>query len=331
MSKYLDSFIVRDKHFANNIFYAPMAGYSDMPFRQMCLAYNPGLVFCEMVKIEALIRHDTSSYKILDFNYNMHPIGAQLCGSNPRLARQAAKILEDLGVDWIDLNCGCPVDKVTKDGSGSAMLKTPELIGEMISEIRAAVDLPVSVKIRTGWDHHSINAVEILKIAETAGADVIIIHGRTRAQGYKGNADREIIKECKKNASRIKVFGNGDLFDHMAVKKMFDETCCDGVLLARGMVGQPWLVKNIEQHYRNESVNIGIDFIKNEMVRHFRLIVDYQIEKKATLDMRRLGACYLQRCEGVKKLKIAINAAKNPKEIFELVEGFDWKVATVRK
>lgn len=325
MSGYKENFKVKDLTFSNNVFYAPLAGYSDLPFRKMCKQYNPGLVFCEMVKIEALVRHDTNSYKLLDFDYTMHPIGAQLCGSNIALAKEAACILEDLGFDWIDFNCGCPVDKVTKDGSGSAMLKTPNLIGDIISEISSSTKLPISVKIRAGWDSRNLNALEITSIAEQAGADVIFIHGRTAKQGYKGNADWEIIKLCKEKAKKILVFGNGDLFDEIAVRKMFEQTDCDGVLLARGMIGKPWFVKAVANHYNDEQYPVDALRIKNEMVQHFEFIKSYQIEKKALLDMRRLGSWYLHWSVGAKKLKIGINMAQSTSEIMEIIHSFDWE------
>jgi tRNA-dihydrouridine synthase B len=328
MSSYLEKFRVRGKEFKNNIFYAPLAGYTDLPFRRSCLKFDPGLIFCEMVKIEALVRHDTNSFKLLDYDSLMHPIGAQICGSNPKLVRQGAKILEDLGMDWIDINCGCPVDKVTRDGSGSALLKNPQLIGEMVNELRSAVNLPISVKIRTGWDETSINAYEVLKIVEKAGVDAIIIHGRTRAQGYKGKSNLEIIKKCKEIASDIKVIGNGDLFDPPLVKRMFDETHCDGVLIARGMVGQPWLAQNIRDYYRNNDTKSEISMVKREMLYHFKLIEEYQIARKAVLDMRRMSCWYLQKCEGTKKLRIAITMAKSSEEIFHLIESFNWKEVT---
>src|ERR1700676_2979243 len=146
---------------SHRIFYAPLAGCSDFPFRKMSAMYRPGLMYCEMVKMDALVRYDAGTFHILDYSADMHPIGAQICGSKPSLAGQAAKIIEDLGFDVVDLNCGCPVDKVTKDGSGSGMLKTPELIGEVIANMVAMVKIPVTVKIRAGWDDDSINAAQI--------------------------------------------------------------------------------------------------------------------------------------------------------------------------
>lgn len=223
----------------SNIFCAPLAGCSDLPFRRMTVKYRPGLVYCEMVKMDALIRHDPNTYRLLDYEGSMHPIGGQLCGSKPEIAGACAKIIEDLGFDVVDLNCGCPVDKVTKDGSGSGMLKDPNLIGEVLSNMVAAVKIPVTVKIRAGWDSSHIVAAEVTRIAEEAGASAICIHGRTRAQGYKGPANWDFIRDCK-NASRgIPVIGNGDVVDPESAKKMFEYTGCDALLLARGTMENP--------------------------------------------------------------------------------------------
>ena len=187
----------------NNVLFAPLAGCSDVPYRQMARRYNPGIVYCEMVKLDALVRHDPHTYRLLDYTPGMHPIGAQVCGSKAKYAKTAARIIEDLGFDVLDLNCGCPVDKVTKDGSGSGLLKTPYLIGEILSEMIATVKIPVTVKIRAGWDEAHINAAEVTKIAESAGAKAITVHGRTRAQAYRGPANWDHISDCKKAAKNI--------------------------------------------------------------------------------------------------------------------------------
>ncbi len=225
-------FFIGSVELPNNILYAPLAGCSDLPFRRMSCRYRPGIVYCEMVKIDALVRNDANTYRLLDYDADMHPIGAQLCGSKPKLVAEAARIVEDLGFDVIDFNCGCPVDKVTKDGSGSGMLKTPDLIGEMLSTMIGAVKIPVTVKIRAGWDDSTINAVEITRIAERAGAKAITIHGRTREQGYKGKANWDYIKACKDAAREILVIGNGDVFDPESALRIFAHTQCDAVLIS---------------------------------------------------------------------------------------------------
>ena len=214
-------------------------------------------MFCEMVKMEALLRKVPGTYQMLEYSEEMRPIGGQICGSNIELAGPCAKVIEELGFDVVDLNCGCPVDKITKDGSGSGMLKNPERIGDMIAEMVAAVRIPVTLKVRAGWDEASINAAQITQIAEKAGAKAIFVHGRTRQQAYKGPANWDHIKACKEVATTIQVIGNGDVFTAEAALKMFAETGCDGVLVSRGTMGQPWIVDDIRRALQGEGSERG--------------------------------------------------------------------------
>jgi tRNA-dihydrouridine synthase B len=316
----------------NNILFAPLAGCSDLPYRQMACRYRPGIVYCEMVKIDALVRHDPHTYKLLDYTPDMHPIGAQICGSKPHLIRDAAQIIEGLGFDIIDLNCGCPVDKVTKDGSGSGLLKTPDLIGEIISEMTAAVKIPVTVKIRVGWDEAHINATEVTRIAESAGAKAITVHGRTRAQAYKGPAVWKHIRDCKQAAKNILVIGNGDLFDVSSAEEMLSTTHCDGLLIARGAMGQPWIVEDILRSRQGlPPIERTVLDIKEALLAHFELIVRYQPERQALLDMRRVGCWYLKRLDGVKPLRIQINRSKSTRESFQAIEDFPWAEASLSR
>lgn len=327
------AFSLGTKELPNNVLYAPLAGCSDYAFRQMsCLYGKPGIVYCEMIKMDALVRHDPHTYRLLDYERGMHPIGAQLCGSKPQLARTSARILEDLGFDVIDFNCGCPVDKVTKDGSGSGMLKTPALIGEILSELIAAVRIPVTVKIRAGWDEKSINAAQITQIAEQAGAKAIAIHGRTREQGYKGRANWDHIRDCKKVAKQIKVIGNGDVFDAQSALQMFAHTQCDAVLVSRGTLGQPWIAQDILRAMQQlPPLERPIALIREVLFEHFIRIVRYQSEKQALLDMRRVGCWYLKRCNGVKELRMKLNRATSTAEVFLLLEQFDWGIVELNR
>jgi tRNA-dihydrouridine synthase B len=301
----------------SNILCAPLAGCSDLPFRRMTSRYRPGLVFCEMVKMEPLVRKLAGTYRLLEYEKGMHPIGAQICGSKPELAGESAKIIEDLGFDSVDLNCGCPVDKVTKDGSGSGMLKTPQKIGEMISNMVAAVKIPVTVKIRAGWDTDQINAAEITQIAEQAGAVAICIHGRTREQGYAGPANWEWIKACKAVARNILVIGNGDLFTPSSVEKMFQTTGCDGVLISRGTMGQPWIVEDVYRHLE------GLPPLERNpiqaLLEHMDHVIQYQPEKKAVLDMRRISCWYLKNQPGASKTRESINRCDNLADVRTLI------------
>lgn len=312
----------------SNILYAPLAGCSDLPYRYMSQKYGPGIVYCEMVKIDALIRHDPHTYRLLDYEPGMHPIGAQICGSKPKVAAQAARIVESLGFDVIDLNCGCPVDKVTKDGSGSGMLRTPDLIGDVLSDVIASVNIPVTIKIRAGWDEHSINAAEITRIAEAAGAKAITIHGRTRAQGYKGPANWDFIRDCKEAAKNIQVIGNGDIFDADSAARMFSYTQCDAILVARGTMGQPWIAEDIHRHLSGLSpIERAVQQHKTCLFEHFEAIIHYQSEKQSLLDMRRVGCWYLKRLEGVKSLRMQINRATSTTEAFKYLQEFPWETA----
>lgn len=318
-------FIMGGKEFPSNVFCAPLAGCSDLPFRRMTTFYQPGLVYCEMVKMDALIRHDPVTYRFLDYQEGMHPIGAQLCGSKPKLAGPCAKICENLGFDVIDLNCGCPVDKVTKDGSGSGLLKSPQLIGEILSEMVSSVKVPVTIKIRLGWDFNNINCLEVCKVAKEAGAKAVCIHGRTRSQGYKGPADWAPIAACKKAFPDLCIIGNGDIVDAFSAEQIFTETGCDAILLARGTFGKPWLIRDIYRKLSGEEA-LPVDSFtyRDHLLQHMQYVKEYQPERKAVLDMRRVGCWYLRQAPGMRKLREAVTRAQTFLEIQQLIESYPW-------
>lgn len=323
MKKFVKPLKLGNLTLPSNVLYSPLAGCSDYPFRQMAARYKIGLMFCEMVKMDALIRHEPSTYHLLDFDPSMRPIGGQICGSKPQLAGPCAKIIEELGFDVVDLNCGCPVDKVTKDGSGSGMLKHPELIGEVIANMVAAVDIPVTVKIRAGWDEESINACLITKIAEEAGAKAISIHGRTRQQKYTGKANWDHIKAAKEVAQSIKVIGNGDVFDAKAGLALFNHTGCDAILISRGTFGKPWIAEDVRRLDNSEP--LMIPDIKEHLLDHMAYITSYQTDRKALLDMRRIGCWYLRDGTGTKKLRESLNRSKDLNEIENMIRNYDWQ------
>lgn len=308
----------------SNVFYAPLAGCSDFPFRQMSALYHPGLMFCEMVKMDAIIRQDEGTLRMLEYTANMRPIGGQLCGSKPHIAGQAARIIEDLGFDTVDFNCGCPVDKITKDGSGSGMLKTPDLIGEIISNMVAAVKIPVTVKIRAGWDDNSINAADITRIAESAGAASICIHGRTRQQAYKGPANWDHIKACKDVASKIKVIGNGDITDADAAKRMFEYTGCDAILIARGTLGQPWIVDDVLRVFQGlPPIERSVEDCRQALLQHFNFTRAYHSQdRRVCIDMRRVGCWYLKKSAGTRTFRGLISKAESCDIIHDLILNF---------
>lgn len=308
---------------SSNVLYAPLAGCSDFPFRKMSAKYKPGLMYCEMVKLEPLVRNHALTYQYLDHSPEMHPIGAQVCGSKPELAKQAARIIEDLGFDVLDLNCGCPVDKVTKDGSGSGMLKNPELIGEMIANMVSVVKIPVTVKIRTGWDENSIVAHKIVPIAEQAGAKAICIHGRTRQQGYRGPANWDYIKACKEAAKNIKVIGNGDVIDGPSAKRMLEYTGCDAVLVARGTMGRPWVVEDILRHLEGlDPLERSFEDSRQALLEHFSYALEYHPEVRACLNMRRVGCWYFKKSSRTKAFREQISHAENIHIIRQLIQDF---------
>jgi len=312
----------------SNIFCAPLAGCSDVPFRRMTSKYRPGMIFCEMVKMDALIRNDQTTFRMLDYEPSMHPIGGQLCGSKPEIAGACAKIIEDLGFDIVDLNCGCPVDKVTKDGSGSGMLKTLDLLGEVVSNMVAAVKIPVTVKIRAGWDAGHIVGPQVTQIVEAAGASAICVHGRTRAQGYKGPANWDFIRECKMASKRIPVIGNGDAFDGPSAKKLFEYTGCDAILLARGTMGKPWLTEDIYRYLSDEPKleRTGLEY-RDVFLEHLDHIISYQNERRAHQDFRRVGCWYLRGAAGMRHLRESINRSTSAIEIREMICNYPWHEA----
>lgn len=323
-------FFLGDLELPHNLIYSPLAGCSDYPFRKIAKRYGAGLVYCEMVKIDALVRNDPHTYRILDYDPSMHPIGAQLCGSKISLIKESARIIEDLGFDVLDFNCGCPVDKVTKDGSGSGMLKNPRLIGDMIAEMVASVKIPVTVKIRLGWDEDSICAEQITQIAELAGAKAIAIHGRTREQGYSGHANWNPIADCKRKSESILVIANGDLFDIQKAAACAETTVADALLFSRGTMGQPWLAEDVLRSFQGkEPIVRGVLDIKKAMIDHFEEIIAYHEDKRALLDFRRVGAWYLKRCIGAKDLKIQLNRASSVLEVMQLVRDFDFEKFTL--
>ena len=321
--EYIKKFKIGDLELENNVFYAPLAGCSDFPFRKMSANYKPGLIYCEMVKMDALVRNDQNTFHMLDFDRSMHPIGGQLCGSKPEIAGASAKIIEDLGFDVVDLNCGCPVDKVTKDGSGSGLLKNPKLIGDIVYEMVKSVKIPVTIKIRAGWDEESIIAEEVTKIAEAAGAKAICIHGRTRKQAYKGPANWDYIKIAKNAATTIKVIGNGDVMDTVAAKAMFDYTGCDAILVARGTMGQPWIVEDIIRELQGmEPETRDFESYKQALSTHFEYTYDYHHARRTAVDMRRVGCWYFKKSAGTRNFRELISKASTPEDVRELILNF---------
>lgn len=308
---------------AGNCIYAPLAGCSNYPFRMVASHFNPDLMYCEMVKMDALIRYDERTFELLDYDDAMRPIGAQLVGSDPKKAYDAAQIIEQLGFDTIDLNCGCPVDKVTKDGSGSGLLQTPEKIGSILKAIVDAVSIPVTVKIRAGWSGSDINGALITQIAEDAGAVAISVHGRTRKQAYKGPANYAYIKECKDVANSILVIGNGDLFDPLAVERMYNESQCDGFLFSRGTLGGPWIAEDVRHYFATgELITRSSEEVLDTLKKHFEYVKHHKAPKRAVLEMRKAGCWYLKNREGISELRRRMSTAQSLEEVGAIIASY---------
>ncbi|MBT3393756.1 MAG: tRNA dihydrouridine synthase DusB [Waddliaceae bacterium] len=321
MSGFSSPFCLRDLILRNNIIYAPMSGCSDFPFRRISREYHEGLIFCEMVKMEPLVRGHKGTLGYLDYSDDMHPIGAQLVGSNPAIAGESAKIIEDKGFDVIDLNCGCPVDKVIRDGSGSGMLKDPQRIGDIVEQMVSAVNIPVMVKIRAGWNNEGVNIEEITRIVEDAGAVAITIHGRTRSQGYSGSVNFEWVKACKAAAKNMLVIGNGDIFDGPSAKAMFDNTGCDGILVARGMLGNPWIAEDIERYMKGGDIlEHSTEERRSALARHFSYMLEYKEERKALLEMRRVGCWYFKGLPRSSEFRGALMKAETKEAVWNLIK-----------
>ena len=323
MTGFKNSLVLGKYPLSSNVIIAPMAGFTDYVFRQLLALYKPGLIFCEMVKIEALVRKDPHTLHFLKYSENMRPIGAQICGSNPKVAAEAARIIQDLGFDVIDINCGCPAPKIVKDRSGSGMLLQLEVLQKLVTEVVNAVTIPVTLKIRSGWDANSIVAEEIVKIAEDAKISALTIHGRTRQQRYQGNADWEIIRRCKAKAKTIKIIGNGDIWTAEDAAKMFDQTECDGIMIARGSLGTPWLIEDLRERYQQQPITLPemrdpLWILK----KHYALILQHVTEEKnAIFHMRRVGCWYLKSFIGARKVRMEINQARSVDSIMKIINN----------
>lgn len=305
----------------NKIVLAPMAGISNPAYMKILEEMNVGLVFTELISSEAIIRDNQKTLDMLkgidDINI---PVGVQIFGSNADVLALAAKKLTKLyKFDLIDINMGCPVPKVSlKSNSGSALLKDPERVREIVKKVSESVDIPVTVKIRSGWDSSSINALEIAKIVEEAGAKAISIHPRTRKQGYTGKADWNIIKEVKENVF-IPVIGNGDIKSKEDVSKMLNETNCDAVMIGRACLGNPWLIKECVLNKKIDvTLNDKIEMIK----KHLNYLLKYKNERLALLEIRTHISWYLKGIKSANALKQAIYKTNSIEELNKLLDEF---------
>ena len=309
----------------SKIILAPMAGITDAAYMQICESFGVGYTVTELISAEAIIRNNSKTFDMLNGLKDLKkPYGIQIFGFNPKTMANAAKIIESkFNPSFIDINMGCPVPKVAiKNNAGSALLKNPNLVKEIVSSVVKSVNIPVTVKIRSGWDEKSINAIEIAKICEEAKAAAIAIHARTKSQGYSGTANWQIIKDVKDSVS-IPVIGNGDIKTYLDAKKMLDETNCDAVMIGRALLGNPWLIKECNDYLNNSITPKEItEKEKIEMIKkHFNLLLKYKTEKQTLLEMRTHIMGYIKGLPNIKELKTSIMKANTKEDIFNILNG----------
>ena len=305
----------------NNVILGPMAGVTDLPFRLLCREQGAGLVCMEMVSAKAVFYGNRNTKELLQVNPGERPVSLQLFGSDPEILSDIAARLEEGPYDLFDLNMGCPVPKVVKNGEGSALMKDPKLVERILSSMVRALKKPVTVKIRKGFNDESVNAVEIARIAEGCGAAAVAVHGRTREQYYSGKADWEIIRQVKEAVS-IPVIGNGDVDSPEAAKRMLAETGCDGVMVAMGAKGNPWIFKRITEYLETGRIppKPSREEVKAMMLRHGEMMVEFKGEAAAMREMRKHVAWYTAGWPHSAALRNDINAVETMEALRELIE-----------
>ena len=295
----------------NNIILAPMAGTSNAAYFKICEDFNCGYFVTELISSEAIVRNNKKTFDMLvGLDELSTPWGIQIFGSNPVVMGKAAKILEDkFHPYFIDINMGCPVPKVTSTGAGSALMKDLDKVYDIVLSVVKSVNIPVTVKIRSGWDSTSINAVEVAKVCEKAGASLICVHARTKTMGYSGSANLNIIKSVKESVF-IPVIGNGDIKNLGDAIKMMTKTGCDGVMIGRASLGNPWIFKGIIPSDKEK-----IDMIK----KHYSLLKKYFGEKRALLEIRTQALYYLKGITSSKTIKNKIVLSRTEEDLFKLL------------
>ena len=307
----------------NQVVLAPMAGVCDLPFRLLCREQGAGLVCMEMVSAKAIYYHNKNTELLMQTDPGEHPVSLQLFGSDPKIMSEMAKQIEERPFDILDVNMGCPVPKVVNNGEGSALMKNPALVREIVTAMAKAVKKPLTVKIRMGFDGEHINAVEIAKIIEDSGAAAVAVHGRTRQQYYSGEADWEIIRKVKEAVS-IPVIGNGDVDSPQKAKRMLEETGCNGVMVGRAARGNPWLLGRIARYLEDGELleNPSPEEVKTMILRHARMQLEYKGEYTGMREMRKHVAWYTAGYPRSSKLRQAVNGLESLNQLEELLEGW---------
>ena len=302
------------------IILAPMAGITDLPFRILCKEQGADVMVTEMISAKALFYGNKNTLPLMQTEEEEKPIGVQIFGSEPELMGEMAHKIEDKGFSYIDINMGCPAPKISSNGSGSALMKNPLLCGEIVKAVTAVTDIPVTVKIRKGWDDDSVNAVEVAKICESAGAAAITVHGRTRQQYYKPPVDYDIIKAVRESVS-VPVIANGDIDSAERAKEVMDITGCDLVMIGRATLGNPWIFSQINAYLENPNVKIHTPDLEERlgvMIEHIGKMVEYKGEHMAMLQARKLVVGYFKGMKGAAALRNEAGKIKTLDDLYEL-------------